>query len=148
MLKETVPRDFQGFFHESVSPKPLSILLVPFRIFSKIRGDTVCAAQGAPPESLTPVANGKIRKVMNVRLPSSVMGQVRTFFQCLKWTRILVGTSFQYLEPGFRLGPSEMDYRNLVVTSFQYHEPGFKLGPSSSVLNGPGFWYRVFLPVL
>jgi hypothetical protein len=28
-----------GFFHESVSPKPLSILFGPFRIFSKIRGD-------------------------------------------------------------------------------------------------------------
>ncbi len=28
-----------GFFHESVSPKHLSILLRPFRIFSKIRGD-------------------------------------------------------------------------------------------------------------
>ncbi len=28
-----------GFFHESVSPKPLSIPLGPFRIFSKIRGD-------------------------------------------------------------------------------------------------------------
>jgi hypothetical protein len=28
-----------GFFYESVSPKPLSIPLGPFRIFSKIRGD-------------------------------------------------------------------------------------------------------------
>jgi hypothetical protein len=28
-----------GFFHESVSPKPLSIPLGSFRIFSKIRGD-------------------------------------------------------------------------------------------------------------
>ncbi len=28
-----------GFFHESVTPKHLSILLRPFRIFSKIRGD-------------------------------------------------------------------------------------------------------------
>jgi hypothetical protein len=27
------------FFHESVSPKPLSIPLGPFRIFSEIRGD-------------------------------------------------------------------------------------------------------------
>jgi hypothetical protein len=27
------------FFHESVSPKPLSIPLGPFRIFSTIRGD-------------------------------------------------------------------------------------------------------------
>jgi hypothetical protein len=27
------------FFHESVSPKPLSIPLGPFLIFSKIRGD-------------------------------------------------------------------------------------------------------------
>jgi hypothetical protein len=39
-----------GFFYESVSPKPLSILLRPFQIFfSAIRG--VFAAQG------TPVAN-------------------------------------------------------------------------------------------
>jgi len=28
-----------GFFHESVSPKPLSIPVGPFRIFKKIRGD-------------------------------------------------------------------------------------------------------------
>jgi hypothetical protein len=28
-----------GFFHESVSPKPLSIPLGPFQIFLKIRGD-------------------------------------------------------------------------------------------------------------
>jgi len=28
-----------GFFHESVSPKPLSLPIGPFRIFSKIRGD-------------------------------------------------------------------------------------------------------------
>jgi hypothetical protein len=36
-LKGTVSRDFRpGFFHESVSPKPLSIPLGPFRIFSKI----------------------------------------------------------------------------------------------------------------
>ncbi len=28
-----------GFFHESVSPKPLSIPKGPFRIFSKIHGD-------------------------------------------------------------------------------------------------------------
>jgi hypothetical protein len=36
-----VSRDFLilVFFHESVSPKPLNILLGPFRIFSKIRGD-------------------------------------------------------------------------------------------------------------
>ncbi len=28
-----------GFFYESVSPQPQSVLLGPFRIFSKIRGD-------------------------------------------------------------------------------------------------------------
>ncbi len=40
-LKGTVPRDFRllVFFHESVSPKPLSIPLGPFRIVSKIGGD-------------------------------------------------------------------------------------------------------------
>jgi hypothetical protein len=39
-LKRTVSRDFDFcFFHESVSPKLLSIPLGPFRIFSKIRGD-------------------------------------------------------------------------------------------------------------
>jgi hypothetical protein len=40
-IKGTVPRDFrlQVFLHESVSLKPLSISLGPFRIFSKIRGD-------------------------------------------------------------------------------------------------------------
>jgi hypothetical protein len=45
------------FFHESVSPQPQSIPFRPFRIFSKIRGDTVFASQGAPPVSTTPVAN-------------------------------------------------------------------------------------------
>ncbi len=40
-LKGTVSRDFLllVFLHESVSPKPLSIPLGPFRIFSKIRED-------------------------------------------------------------------------------------------------------------
>jgi hypothetical protein len=40
-LKGTVSRDFLllVFFHESVSPKPLSIPSGPFRNFSKIRGD-------------------------------------------------------------------------------------------------------------
>jgi hypothetical protein len=33
-----------GFFHESVSPKPLSIPLGPFQIFSKIA--EIFAAQG------------------------------------------------------------------------------------------------------
>jgi hypothetical protein len=47
-----------GFFHESVSPKPLSIPLGPFRKFAEI-----FAAQGAPPVSVTPVANGK--KIFN-----------------------------------------------------------------------------------
>jgi hypothetical protein len=35
-----------GFFHESVSPKPLNILLGPFQIFFKFV--EVFAAQGAP----------------------------------------------------------------------------------------------------
>jgi hypothetical protein len=40
LKKGTVSRDFLllVFFHESVSPKPLSIPLGPFRIFPKIRG--------------------------------------------------------------------------------------------------------------
>ncbi len=40
-LKGQVSRDFRllVFFHESVSPKPLSIPLGPFRFFSKIRED-------------------------------------------------------------------------------------------------------------
>ncbi len=38
--RDSVTRSFaSGFFHESVSPKPMSIPLGPFRIFSKIRGD-------------------------------------------------------------------------------------------------------------
>jgi hypothetical protein len=48
---------FWFFFHQSVSPQPHSIPLGPFRIFSKIRGDTVFAIQGAPPVSTTPAAN-------------------------------------------------------------------------------------------
>ena len=40
-FKGTVSLDFLllVFFHESVSPKALSIPLGPFQIFSKIRGD-------------------------------------------------------------------------------------------------------------
>ncbi len=39
-FKGSLTRDFrhQIFFHKSVSPRPLSIPLGPFRIFSKIRG--------------------------------------------------------------------------------------------------------------
>jgi hypothetical protein len=33
-----------GIFHESVSPKPLSIPLQPFQIFSQIRGD-ICSSR-------------------------------------------------------------------------------------------------------
>jgi hypothetical protein len=40
-LKGTVQQDFQRLvFYESVSPKPLSIPLGPFQIFSKIFGDS------------------------------------------------------------------------------------------------------------
>ncbi len=41
LFKATGPRDFRlmVFFHESVSPKHLSIPLRPFQIFLKIRGD-------------------------------------------------------------------------------------------------------------
>ena len=39
--RDSVTRFFtSGFSHEAPSPKPLSIPLGPFRIFSKIRGDT------------------------------------------------------------------------------------------------------------
>ncbi len=40
-IKGIVSRDcrLQVFFHESVSPKPLSVPLGPFRIFEKIRND-------------------------------------------------------------------------------------------------------------
>jgi hypothetical protein len=48
-----------GFFHESVSSKHLRIPLQPFQIFSKIGGRYTFAAQGAPPLSLTTVANAK-----------------------------------------------------------------------------------------
>jgi hypothetical protein len=44
------------FFHKSVFPQPQSVLLRPFRIFSKIRGD-IRKSFGAPPVSTTPVAN-------------------------------------------------------------------------------------------
>jgi hypothetical protein len=40
ILRDSVTRfSTSGFFHESVSPKHVSIPLRPFRIFSKIRGD-------------------------------------------------------------------------------------------------------------
>jgi hypothetical protein len=55
-----------GFFHESVSPKPLSIPLGPFRFFLKIRGDIRSSrlttgnndtGGNLPPVSMTPSAN-------------------------------------------------------------------------------------------
>jgi len=42
-----------GFFHESVSPKPLTIPFGPFKFFQKFV--EIFAAQGLPPVS--PVAN-------------------------------------------------------------------------------------------
>jgi len=57
-----------GYFHEPVSPWPQSIPLGPFKFFF-YKFAEVIAAQGAPPESLTPLANGKrnsIRKIINV----------------------------------------------------------------------------------
>jgi hypothetical protein len=45
------------FFHKSVSPKPLSILLGPFQILSKIFGDI--RSSRCTRVSLTPVVNGK-----------------------------------------------------------------------------------------
>ncbi len=56
---ETVPRDFrlQVFFHKSVSPKPLSIPLGTFQIFSKIYGDN--NSSSCTTGLFTPVANGK-----------------------------------------------------------------------------------------
>jgi hypothetical protein len=67
-IKGTLSRDFLllFFFHESVSPKTLSIPLGPFRIFSKIRGDIRSsrlttgikfATFKLPPVSTTPAAN-------------------------------------------------------------------------------------------
>ncbi len=46
-----------SFFHESVSPKPLSIPIGSFEFFRKFA--EILAAQCAPPVTLTPVANGK-----------------------------------------------------------------------------------------
>jgi hypothetical protein len=37
--KDSVRFSISGFIRDSVSPKPLSISLGPFRFFSKIRGD-------------------------------------------------------------------------------------------------------------
>jgi hypothetical protein len=51
-----------GFFHESVSPKHLSVPLRPFRIFSKIRGDITglrFTTGVVDTGGTTPVANGK-----------------------------------------------------------------------------------------
>jgi hypothetical protein len=46
-----------GFFHESVSPKPLTIPLGPFNFFRKFA--EIFSAQGLPPVSLTPVESEK-----------------------------------------------------------------------------------------
>jgi hypothetical protein len=48
-----------GFLHGLVSPKPLITPLGPFKIFFR-KFTEIFAAQGAPPVSLTPVANEKI----------------------------------------------------------------------------------------
>jgi hypothetical protein len=45
LKRDSVTRFFPSrFFHESVSPKPLSIPLRPFQIFLKIRGD-ICSSR-------------------------------------------------------------------------------------------------------
>jgi hypothetical protein len=57
-LKNSATRlSTSGFFYESVSPKPLNIPLGRFKCFRKFA--EIFAAQGAPPVSLTPVANEK-----------------------------------------------------------------------------------------
>ncbi len=73
-LKGTVPRDFrlQSFFHESVSPKPLSIPLWPFRIFSKIRRDI---RSSRCTTGVVDVANGK-------NLQSEKSEKFKLFFYC------------------------------------------------------------------
>jgi hypothetical protein len=61
-FKGTVPRDFQGFFHESVSPKPQNIPKEPFWVFSKIcRGirSPRCTTSGKWKKS-------SMRKVLNI----------------------------------------------------------------------------------
>jgi hypothetical protein len=65
--RDSVTRFFaSGFFHESLSPKPLKITLGSFQIFSKIHGDirksrctTGVNDTGGklPPVSTTPAAN-------------------------------------------------------------------------------------------
>jgi hypothetical protein len=47
-----------SFFHESVSPKPLTIPVGPFLEFFR-KFEEIFAAQGAPPVLLTPAANGQ-----------------------------------------------------------------------------------------
>jgi hypothetical protein len=58
-MKGTVSRDFLLliFFMNQFSPQPQSIPLGPFQVFRKFA--EIFAAQGAPPVSLPPVANGK-----------------------------------------------------------------------------------------
>jgi hypothetical protein len=52
----TLTRFFaSGFFHESGSPQPQSILVRTFQIFRKFK--EIFASQGAPAVSTTPVAN-------------------------------------------------------------------------------------------
>ncbi len=71
-LKGTVPRDFRllVFFHESVSPKPLSIPLGPFWIFwhrwqicKQYQQHQLYKWQNLPPVSLIPVVHLDLRKI-------------------------------------------------------------------------------------
>jgi hypothetical protein len=56
-FKGTVPRDFSlQVFHESISPKPRSTGIRLEFFFKLVK---IFAAQGAPPVSLTLVANGE-----------------------------------------------------------------------------------------
>ncbi len=99
-LKETVPRDFQlQFFHELVSPKPLSITLGPFRFFGKFT--EILPAQSVPPVSTTPVANWKtlIRKVLiilfgHLWVPDLTYRYIFSFkFSRCRWYRWQFGPS-------------------------------------------------------
>jgi hypothetical protein len=77
LLKGTVSRDFarfstSGFFHESVSPKHLSVPLWPFRIFSKICGDI----RGSRCTTGVNDTGGKWKKSSNIKILIILFGHL------------------------------------------------------------------------
>jgi hypothetical protein len=91
-----------GFFHESVSAKPLSIPLGPFQFFRKFA--EIFTVQRAPPVSLTLVANEKSssRKIVIILFRYLWGEELTNIYFCLQ-VHFIKGVSSLILFPLFAI---------------------------------------------